>query len=129
VYGFLTAVVALIAVVIAGAQWWTARQKLVLDLFDKRFAVYMELRNVVTVAANLTEIENTDDLKEVIAKSSFLFGDDINNELNLIFKAAVRLENGEFNAAEEINVIFNRVRPLFASYLAMKQKQPSLPFS
>ena len=43
----LVAVVALLAVVVAWFQWWTARQKLVLDLFDKqRFQVFLDLRTI-----------------------------------------------------------------------------------
>jgi hypothetical protein len=40
---WLTAFVALIVAFIAALQWVTARQKLVLDLFDKRYEVYEEL--------------------------------------------------------------------------------------
>jgi hypothetical protein len=41
---WFTAFIALIVAVIAFLQWATARQKVVFDLFDKRFAVYQELR-------------------------------------------------------------------------------------
>ncbi len=44
----LTPTIALIAVGIGIAQWWTARNKLKLDLFDRRWAVYMATRDLLT---------------------------------------------------------------------------------
>lgn len=46
---YLTACVALIAVVIAAGQWHTARTKLVLDLSEKRLAIVDELLAAVRV--------------------------------------------------------------------------------
>jgi len=43
----VTAFIAAVVAVIALLQWKTAREKVLLDLFDKRFAVYDELRSVV----------------------------------------------------------------------------------
>ena len=44
----LTPMIALIAVGIGHAQWWTARNKLKLDLFDRRWAVYVATRELLT---------------------------------------------------------------------------------
>ena len=38
---FLATAIALLAVVIAGMQWWNSREQLVLNLFEKRFQVFM----------------------------------------------------------------------------------------
>ena len=43
----LTPVVAFIAVGIAFAQWWTARKKFKLDMFDRRWAVYNAARDLL----------------------------------------------------------------------------------
>jgi hypothetical protein len=43
----VTAFIAFIVAVIAFLQWQTAREKVLLDLFDKRFAIYDELRAAV----------------------------------------------------------------------------------
>jgi hypothetical protein len=43
----LTAFIAAIVACIALLQWITARQKVVLDLFDKRFEVYEDLREAI----------------------------------------------------------------------------------
>jgi hypothetical protein len=44
----LTPTIALVAIGIAVAQWWTARNKLKLDLFDSRWAVYGATRDLIT---------------------------------------------------------------------------------
>ena len=44
----LTPTIALIAVAIGVAQWWTARNKLKLDLFDIRWAAYVATRDLLT---------------------------------------------------------------------------------
>lgn len=43
----LTPLVAVIALGIAFAQWWTARSRLKLDLFDRRWAVYQATRTML----------------------------------------------------------------------------------
>jgi len=43
----VTAFIAAVVAFIAFLQWQTAREKVLLDLFDKRFAVYEELRSVM----------------------------------------------------------------------------------
>jgi hypothetical protein len=43
----VTAFIAAVVAFIAFLQWQTAREKVLLDLFDKRFAVYDELRTAV----------------------------------------------------------------------------------
>jgi hypothetical protein len=44
----LTPVVAIAVGVIAFAQWWTARNRLKLDLFDRRWAVYVAVRELLS---------------------------------------------------------------------------------
>ena len=47
IFPLLGVFIAAVVAVIAFLQWNTAREKVLLDLFDKRFAVYDELRGVV----------------------------------------------------------------------------------
>jgi len=44
----LTPVIALFALSIALAQWWTARNRFKLDLFDRRWAVYVATREILS---------------------------------------------------------------------------------
>jgi hypothetical protein len=79
----LTAFIAFIVAVIAFLQWATARQKVVLDLFDKRFAVYDELRNAID--RNLTQpsgnFEEIAKFAGAAARAQFLFGPDVTDFL------------------------------------------------
>jgi hypothetical protein len=43
----VTAIIAALVAVIAWLQWRTAQEKVLLDLFDRRFAVYEELRAII----------------------------------------------------------------------------------
>ena len=45
----LAPAIALVAVGIAFAQWWTARNKLRLEMFDRRWAVYMAVRDMLAI--------------------------------------------------------------------------------
>lgn len=43
----LTPTIAIIAVAIGGLQWWTNRNRLKLELFDKRYEIYDATRNLL----------------------------------------------------------------------------------
>jgi hypothetical protein len=64
---FIAAIVAFIAFL----QWQTAREKVLLDLFDKRFAVYDELRAAV---AQRHEPTASSDFARAASRAQFLFG-------------------------------------------------------
>ena len=79
-------VTAFIAAVVAGIaflQWQTAREKVLLDLFDKRFALYDEVRSVV--GRHLTSgIDQPDifDFARATSRSQFLFGPEVRTFLD-----------------------------------------------
>jgi hypothetical protein len=124
-----TVAVAFFAALIAFGQWWTARQKLVLDLFEKRFQVFMDLRSIASEALQLGKIQQHKGLiNEVFARSRFLFDDDINDELTKMYSLVGELEVGRPGAAVEVNKQFEKMFPLFLPYLAMRQKLPTLPW-
>jgi hypothetical protein len=68
------AAVGLLAAVIGGMQWWTARQKLVLDLFDKRFQVFIDVRKIASEAIQSGKLQQPGSVNEVVARGRFLFG-------------------------------------------------------
>ena len=75
----LTVLVAVVVAIIAFLQWVTARQKVVLDLFDKRFAVYEELREVVGrhVSRGAASIEDMGKFTRAAGRAQFLFGPEV----------------------------------------------------
>jgi hypothetical protein len=72
---YVTAFIAAVVAVIAILQWNTAREKVLLDLFDKRFAVYDELRSIV----GRDGIDQTAifDFKRAASRAQFLFGSEV----------------------------------------------------
>jgi hypothetical protein len=71
----VTAFIASVVAIIAFLQWQTAREKVLLDLFDKRFAVYDEARAVI--GRHLTSgIDQPDIFKfaRAASRAQFLFG-------------------------------------------------------
>src|SRR5882757_912515 len=99
--------IAFLAVAIGGMQWWTTRQKLVLDLFDKRFQVFLDVRRIASEAMQLGKLEQPGAVNEIIARGRFLFGDDIQEALIKLHGLAVELEMKQPHASYEISKHFD----------------------
>ncbi|MFZ1886195.1 MAG: hypothetical protein WAU53_21960 [Rhodoplanes sp.] len=97
-----------------------------LDLFEKRFAVFLDLRRVASEAIQLGEIRNPGQMNEIIARGRFLFGDDLYKSLVEMHTLTAKLEVREPRAAIEIKNHFDQMLPLFVPYLRMPQKMPTL---
>ncbi len=89
----LTPVIAIITVYIAYQQYQTNRYKLRLDLYDKRFKVFLGLREFLS---NI--IQNADVSNEAIfqfnlatSESVFLFDKEVSNYLQNIKEAAINI--------------------------------------
>ena len=70
---------------VAWRQWRTAREKLVLDLFDKRMDIYdraVGAMRLVMRDGAVTKNSSFVDLISVAAEAQFLFGDDVVHFLN-----------------------------------------------
>jgi len=105
VTSWLTVLIAGIVALIAVMQWHVARQKFVLDLFDRRFKAYNDVLNAVRpiVAAGNAEQNDMVQLHIAVQNSKFLFGSDVNDYLLKIIKAASGLKYW--------NTIFNTSNP------------------
>jgi hypothetical protein len=142
--GFSVAI-ALLAVAIAWGQWWPARQRLILDLFERRFQVFLDFRRVASQAIQLGRIENPASVNEIIARARFLFGADVMQalaqwqqattilEVTTVAATAAdsdrrnRYEVRKLEAVQEINRLFDETLPLFGRYMHMDQKPPKWP--
>lgn len=120
----LTPAIAILAVAVAWGQWWIARQRLSMDLFDRRFQVFMDVRRVASEAQQMGKITNPHSINEIIARARFLFGDDVFERLKTLHALAGQLETGDPAAAAKISVLFDDLVPLFAPYMRMDQKLP-----
>lgn len=75
----LTPIVAIFGVYIAWRQAGTARKKLKFDLFEKRFAVYDEARELIALITSNTELkeERLIEYRSAVGPAKWLFDDDI----------------------------------------------------
>ncbi len=118
--------IALVAVAIAGMQWWNSRQQLILNLFEKRFQVFLDVRKIASEAIQLGKVTSTGLANEVFARGRFLFGAELVKELEQLHSLVGELEAGRASAAMEISNHFDKITPLFEPYLKMPQRMPSL---
>ena len=81
--------IAFVAVAIAAAQWWNTRQQLVLNLFEKRFQVFLDLRKIVSEALQNGRIDSTGLINEILARGRFLFGPELVEELKRLYPSSV----------------------------------------
>ncbi len=143
-----TPAIGLLAAVIAWGQWRVARNKMVLDLFDKRMAVYDELRNILghVVAAGRATADDTYNFGRAKQRAKFLFDSDVfkyldglhnhlievevlENELRGISDSAERVayvakQRVSKNALSNFYIEFDR---LVNSYLHMRAKLTQFP--
>lgn len=96
--GMLSVAVALLAAAIAWGQWYTAREKLILEIFDKRFSVYEQAREAIgpVIRAGRPSDNDLQVYGTMMREARFLFGDDVYTYLDEIWTALIAL--GEADA-------------------------------
>jgi len=103
----MTPVVACIAAWIAYRNYTTSRNKLKLDLFDRRYALYQELNEIRTVAFEVSEFtyEHIHRLTALRIKARWVFGQTVMNYLDL--KCAPKF--GEIQRlCRELNILVDK---------------------
>jgi hypothetical protein len=80
----LTSAVAVFVAVIGFEQWWTARNKFKLDLFDRRWAVYIATRDLLSQISSHGRTSPEEQVKflEGIRGAKWLFNERIDKYLN-----------------------------------------------
>ena len=121
-------VIGVAASTIAFLQWWTARQKLVLDLFEKRFQCFLDVRSIASECLQLGKVTQPRRMNEVIARARFLFDNDIYDRLIEMHGLVGQLEAGNHLDASRIMGQFDEMLPVFNRYLRMTQRLPSPPW-
>lgn len=89
----LTPVIGLTTSYIAWQQWQTNKQKLDWDRYERRLRVYEEVRNFIgLVIRNLKpEITDLTAYKRAVAEADFLYGKDIINYIDEVYKHGITL--------------------------------------
>lgn len=91
--GLLTPVIAIIAAYIAWHQWQLNKRKMKLELYDRRKAVYEELKNLFHIISRDANV-NMSDLSTYwvnVSEADFLFGSDVTSYLKEIYDHGVKL--------------------------------------
>lgn len=114
--GTITTIVALTAAFIALLAWWTNREKLRLDLFARRYAVYEKLR---VVTQKVESSDDTNALKQLCLdlellkfEAELLYNRDLAYDFNDIVDAAERIHELELVRPELIHGNYARQREL-----------------
>jgi uncharacterized ubiquitin-like protein YukD len=91
--GLLTPFIGMTTVYIALQQWQTNRQKLILDLYDRRLRVYEEVRKIIliiTIDLDVS-IEDLHKFRVSVSEADFLFGSEVTDYINEIFNRGLNL--------------------------------------
>lgn len=91
--GFLTPLIAVVAVYIAWQQFKTNQQKFVLDRYDRRMSVYEEVRKILSIIMRDARA-SVDDLlrfRTAVSEADFLFGPEIAEYIDAIYKHGIDL--------------------------------------
>lgn len=91
--GLLTPLIAVLALYIAWQQWKTNHQKLIWEQYDRRLAVYEEVRKILSLILRDADV-STDDLlkfRTSVAEADFLFGPEIPKYIDEIYQRGLKL--------------------------------------
>ncbi|TBF41478.1 hypothetical protein [Rhizobium leguminosarum] len=94
----LTPTIALAVAWISFQQWRTARSKLTLDLFEKRYAVYQNVQASLVLIAAHGGSKGTGAFKsmfEAWRESQFLFGPEVASRLDELLAVIIKIETAE----------------------------------
>src|SRR6476660_6827086 len=68
------------------------RARLAIDLYNRRFALFMEVRRMVSEATGLGRMKDYGPPNEVLAQGRYLFGSEIQRKLEELRRLMTRLE-------------------------------------
>ena len=144
----LTPAIALAVGIVGFLQWRTAHQKVVLDLFDRRWAVYRrvdDFHTKIVTGGERHDVLFINSFHHVRGEAAFLFGADVDRLLESIHLASINIvthmassegrEGDEFRAyrkaaAAELHSLISlgqTIQPTFARYMRMDQKLVPTP--
>jgi hypothetical protein len=141
--GVGTVLLGMVAGYIAYRQWRTAHQRVILDLFDKRSAIYYEARDIIAEVMRNASAPTPTYIRylQVIDKAQFLFGPEVDESFRSFYVAMLdlhlaesqlkaKIENHEkasereANALEKLSQFHTETLPLIRPYLDLHQRMP-----
>lgn len=91
--GFLTPVIAIVAVYVAWQQWRTNQSKLRVEKYDRRLRVYQEVVKILSIEVRDADVK-LDDLVKFragAAEADFLFGPEIPKYVDEIYQHGLKI--------------------------------------
>lgn len=138
-----TTIISGLVLVVAFMQWRTAHQKVLLDLFEKRLAIYEKIKKAVEHITRSEAVIADKLLMEAFDASAFLFGKEIQAHIDSIWtihqtiaRMNYKLQNGTLTAADDITHatvsaeligLSGNLSELFAPYMRMNQTRVRTP--
>lgn len=143
----IAAITAIFVAVVALLQWRTAQQKAVLDLFERRRAIYEIVRKAVgTMTANSPAFDQGREVEfmQAMEQAYFFFGDDIVVYLEKLWSAIMDVRDADKEIPDtkdpaaksealakrragmkQVADFHSTGKPLFARYMRFAQTMPS----
>ncbi|MCW0016254.1 hypothetical protein [Rhizobium sp. BT-226] len=122
----LTPAIALAVGVIAYRQWRTAHEKVMLDLFEKRFEVFMSVREIVSKGGIRRLFRDPGLPNEVVARGRFLFDEDVTAQLQEVHRLCGQVETGSTTASGELYDLFPSIMAKMDPYMRMTHKRNTM---
>lgn len=128
----VTLLVGIMVAVIAYRQWRTAHEKLLIDLFDRRFSVYASIKEIIAeFQRDPLKAKVLIETSEAFAKSRFLFGKDVYTKLfeirdDMLRWSEVRLEDRLDDNEKQNRFRDDRNASLRSKVRAFEKDMPSI---
>jgi hypothetical protein len=139
-WAYITSVAAVAAVAFSALQWMTAQTKIALEVQTARYAIYTDLRDVVTRFLQNLDFSNEQHGKFLDAQSRarFHFGAEVSDYLETIRRDMIagqlfaRYGSGQPNAKlneeverlDRINAFYTEIDRKFVPYMRLDQRMP-----
>lgn len=142
----VAAITAVFVAIVAFLQWRTAQQKAVLDLFERREAIYQVVRKAVTtMESNSAAFDPSREVEflQAMERAYFFFGNDVVNYLQQLWADITQVQTADAELKDEKNpatrgdivarrrTAMNRItqfhhtgQPMFAKYMRFSQAVP-----
>jgi len=135
---YITSLAAAVAVLIAFLQWRTAQTKVALDVFETRYEIYKELREVVAIFSRDFNFSNELHAKYMEAQSHarFHFGAEVEQYLEELRRDLIRGHYFERYARDVANedehvarlnriaTCYSEIDRMFTPYMRLDQRMP-----
>jgi len=142
---FTTLVLGLVAAYVVWRQWRTSQDRLVLDLFERRFQVFQELTRATTDSLSKPQVSVQDlaNFDAATEKARFLFGPEVHSYLGEIRRLLIEViafgralaempdgprrkivENSVVEAMNKMHGFYERLADLVTPYLRIGPQPP-----